>query len=136
MAAHGNFDSATCISTGRPVPIEEVRDAIMGTDPDGWKRLRDRHGGLVSGLHIVSQTAMAIASSLSCRLPSSASPQVKPDIVFFGERLPDRFYRLAGAGAPPPPPASPSVAAVRVPWLPHRVPRPPRPPSLLSLHHG
>ena len=47
VAAHGNFDSATCISTGRSVPIEEVREAIMGGDQDGWKRLRDRHGGLV-----------------------------------------------------------------------------------------
>ena len=47
MAAHGNFDSATCISTGKSVPIEEVREAIMGGDKDGWKRLRDRHGGLV-----------------------------------------------------------------------------------------
>ena len=47
VAAHGNFDSATCISTGQPVPIEEVREAIMGEDRDGWQRLRDRHGGLV-----------------------------------------------------------------------------------------
>ena len=47
VAAHGNFDSATCISTGNPVPIEEVRDAIMGEDREGWKQLRDRHGGLV-----------------------------------------------------------------------------------------
>jgi NAD-dependent SIR2 family protein deacetylase len=28
---------------------------------------------------------------------SVSFPQVKPDIVFFGERLPERFYRLAGA---------------------------------------
>jgi hypothetical protein len=51
VAAHGNFDSATCISTGQPVPIEEVREAIMGEDRDGWQRLRERYGGLVRIQH-------------------------------------------------------------------------------------
>ena len=66
VAAHGNFDSATCIDTGEKVPIDEVRAAIMA-GPDGCKALNDKYAGLV-----------------------------KPDIVFFGEKLPDRFYALAG----------------------------------------
>ena len=28
VAAHGNFDGATCVETGLPVPIAECRDAI------------------------------------------------------------------------------------------------------------
>lgn len=68
VAAHGNFDSATCISTGRPVPIEEVRDAIMGEDCEGWKRLRDRHGGLVRP-----------NSDAACSQASSALQTDRPD---------------------------------------------------------
>ena len=66
VAAHGNFDSATCIDTGEQVPIDEVREAIM-KGPEGWHAMNAKHGGLV-----------------------------KPDIVFFGEKLPDRFYQLSG----------------------------------------
>ena len=128
VAAHGNFDSATCISTGQPVPIEEVREAIMGEDREGWQRLRDRYGGLVRAVKsdsplpspspLVSRTrkthavatgsppsapaAMDPIASPSPRRLLTAPAQVKPDIVFFGERLPERFYRLAGA--PPAPP--------------------------------
>jgi NAD-dependent deacetylase sirtuin 2 len=68
VAAHGNFDGATCISTGEAVPVEEVKDAIFSDDPgSGWEALRDRYGGLV-----------------------------KPNITFFGEKLPERFYQLSG----------------------------------------
>eukprot|EP01047_Picozoa_sp_COSAG01_P000614 COSAG01_NODE_12_length_41732_cov_160.472964_8_plen_388_part_00 len=65
VAAHGNFDSAKCIETGQPVPVDEVRDAILaGEDGEGgWQALRAKHGGLV-----------------------------KPDIVFFGEPLPRHFF--------------------------------------------
>ena len=70
VAAHGNFDSATCIDTGEDVPVEEVREAIMA-GKEGYEALNARYGGLV-----------------------------KPDITFFGEKLPDRFYRLAGFPLP------------------------------------
>jgi len=66
VACHGNFDTATCIDTGEQVPIDEVREAIMA-GPEGWQAMNAKHGGLV-----------------------------KPDISFFGEKLPDRFYELAG----------------------------------------
>ena len=66
VAAHGNFDSATCIATGEKVPVDEVHEAIMA-GPDGYTAINAKYGGLV-----------------------------KPDIVFFGEKLPDRFYQLAG----------------------------------------
>lgn len=65
VAAHGNFDSATCIETEEKVPIEEVHEAIMA-GAEGWKALQERWGGLV-----------------------------KPDIVFFGENLPLRFFKHA-----------------------------------------
>ena len=55
VAAHGNFDSATCIDTGASVDPAELKAAI-DAGPPGWQALRDREGGLV-----------------------------KPDIVFFGE---------------------------------------------------
>ena len=70
VAAHGNFDGASCVETGAAVPVEEVRAAVAhGKDgPGGWLAMAERHGGLV-----------------------------KPDIVFFGEPLPERFFRLAEA---------------------------------------
>eukprot|EP00282_Hemiselmis_andersenii_P030761 CAMPEP_0169456886 /NCGR_PEP_ID=MMETSP1042-20121227/16588_1 /TAXON_ID=464988 /ORGANISM="Hemiselmis andersenii, Strain CCMP1180" /LENGTH=344 /DNA_ID=CAMNT_0009569131 /DNA_START=44 /DNA_END=1075 /DNA_ORIENTATION=- len=72
VAAHGNFDSATCIETGEQVPIEEVKEAVFSDEEEsGWRSLRARYGGLV-----------------------------KPDITFFGERLPDRFYQLVGIDLP------------------------------------
>jgi NAD-dependent deacetylase sirtuin 2 len=64
VAAHGNFDSATCIETGEKVPIDQLERAIF-KDKCGWKTLRKKYGGLV-----------------------------KPDIVFFGEQLPTHFFRL------------------------------------------
>ena len=70
VAAHGNFDGATCIDTGAPVPVGEVKAAV-DAGPPGWAALRDRHGGLV-----------------------------KPDIVFFGEGLPRRFFELANRDLP------------------------------------
>mmetsp|Transcript_36003 Transcript_36003/g.67028 ORF Transcript_36003/g.67028 Transcript_36003/m.67028 type:complete len:304 (-) Transcript_36003:389-1300(-) len=65
VAAHGSFDAATCITTGRAVPVEELRKAVLAgkEGPDGWQALREKHGGLV-----------------------------KPDIVFFGENLPGNFF--------------------------------------------
>lgn len=62
VAAHGNFDTATCITTGKSVPIQEVKEAVAaGT----WQELKEKYGGLV-----------------------------KPDIVFFGEGLPERYGTL------------------------------------------
>ena len=68
VAAHGNFDRCSCIETGQPVPTAEVRAAIAhGRDgEEGWAAMAERHGGLV-----------------------------KPEIVFFGEPLPERFFALA-----------------------------------------
>lgn len=65
VAAHGNFDNASVVTgpaSGRPVPIDEVKQAMVAGKP-GWQALKERHGGLV-----------------------------KPDIVFFGEQLPQRFF--------------------------------------------
>ena len=72
VAAHGNFDGAHVITEapgqGPRVDIAEVRAAVRAgkEGPDGWLELARRHGGLV-----------------------------KPDIVFFGEQLPERFFNLA-----------------------------------------
>eukprot|EP00668_Euglena_longa_P015521 GGOE01019610.1.p1 GENE.GGOE01019610.1~~GGOE01019610.1.p1 ORF type:complete len:460 (-),score=134.02 GGOE01019610.1:70-1449(-) len=44
VAAHGNFDTARCIKTGRSVPIAELEEAVMnGT----WQELRQKYRGLV-----------------------------------------------------------------------------------------
>jgi len=68
VAAHGNFDSCTCIETGQRVPVDEVKRAVVvGKEgPGGWLELREKYGGLV-----------------------------KPNIVFFGEQLPARFFEAA-----------------------------------------
>jgi NAD-dependent deacetylase sirtuin 2 len=70
VAAHGNFDSATCIATNEKVPVEEVREAVM-SGQDKVKALNEKYGGLV-----------------------------KPDIVFFGENLPSRFMELSKSDLP------------------------------------
>ena len=70
VAAHGNFDSAKCIATGEPVDPDEVRESILAGEA-GWRAMAERHGGLV-----------------------------KPDIVFFGESLPPRFFKLMKADFP------------------------------------
>ncbi|KAH8066094.1 sirtuin-like protein [Aureococcus anophagefferens] len=69
VAAHGNFDGATCIDTGAPVAVSEVKAAVDGAS--GWAAALTAHGGLV-----------------------------KPDIVFFGEGLPRRFFELANRDLP------------------------------------
>ena len=43
VAAHGNFDSATCIATGEKVDAEELRRAIIEGTTDAFN---DKHGGL------------------------------------------------------------------------------------------
>ena len=68
VAAHGNFDGATCITTGAKVDLEEVREAVFFDGSSlapgkGWRGLAAKHGGLV-----------------------------KPDIVFFGEAMPEAFF--------------------------------------------
>ena len=69
VAAHGNFDTASVVTgegRGKAVPADRVREAVLGEGGGGWRELREEFGGLV-----------------------------KPDIVFFGEDLPARFFRLA-----------------------------------------
>ena len=61
VAAHGTFDTATCIETGVKVNPDEVRSSIL-KGQEGWQEMNTKHGGLV-----------------------------KPDIVFFGEPLSERF---------------------------------------------
>merc|ERR1711879_462987 len=65
VAAHGNFDSATCLATSEAVPVDEVRQAVMASK-EACATLNKKYGGLV-----------------------------KPDIVFFGENLPMRLFELA-----------------------------------------
>mmetsp|Transcript_7071 Transcript_7071/g.19396 ORF Transcript_7071/g.19396 Transcript_7071/m.19396 type:complete len:307 (-) Transcript_7071:186-1106(-) len=70
VAAHGNFDTASCTTDGRQVSTEEMRQAVMNGE-DACKSLEARYGGLV-----------------------------KPDIVFFGESLPARYFELAAEDFP------------------------------------
>ena len=65
VAAHGNFDSAYVHPGQHPVPVDELKEAVMAGE-DGWRALNAKYGGLV-----------------------------KPAITFFGERLPARFGQLA-----------------------------------------
>ena len=64
VAAHGNFDTASTIKGKHKINPEEVKASIMEGE-EGWKRMRQKYGELI-----------------------------KPDIVFFGESLPYRFYEL------------------------------------------
>lgn len=71
VAAHGNFDTARCIRCGRPHSIDYVRRAVFETDGNPCYCEKKSCGGLV-----------------------------KPDIVFFGESLPERFHDLAAEDFP------------------------------------
>lgn len=65
VAAHGNFDSCHVVGNpGREVATAELHKALEEGEA-GWRRLEEQYGGLV-----------------------------KPSIVFFGEALPERFFRL------------------------------------------
>lgn len=67
VAAHGNFDAAHVVTgpnEGKNVPVDEVKSAVLAGEA-GWKAMVEKHEGLV-----------------------------KPDIVFFGEGLPRRFFEL------------------------------------------
>jgi NAD+-dependent protein deacetylase sirtuin 2 len=70
VAAHGNFDTATCIDTGKKVNSDEVKKSIL-LGEEGWKKMNTKHCGLV-----------------------------KPDIVFFGEPLPERFVHKVNEDFP------------------------------------
>ena len=65
VAAHGNFDAAHVVGSRAAVPVDEVKAAAFGGEA-AWDELAARHGGLV-----------------------------KPDIVFYGENLPPRFFARA-----------------------------------------
>lgn len=68
VAAHGNFDSCHCLQCGKLFTTSYFKDSVIGEDtPCLGLCLCDECGGLV-----------------------------KPDIVFFGEGLPDRFFALQG----------------------------------------
>ncbi|XRB14394.1 Sir2 histone deacetylase Hst2 [Pseudoscourfieldia marina] len=65
VAAHGNFDTASCIDCGAPAQEDLVRQSLCeGAEPQ----------------------------QPTC---SACGGKVKPGIVFFGEALPERFFALA-----------------------------------------
>jgi len=64
VAAHGNFDSSSCIKCGAAYSQDFTREAVMSGTP------------------------------AKCRLCRSL---VKPNIVFFGESLPERFFTLCSS---------------------------------------
>jgi NAD-dependent SIR2 family protein deacetylase len=70
VAAHGNFDTATCIRTKKQVPIDDVERAVKGEMT--WQALHEKHD----------------------------VQRVKPDIVFFGEALPRRFSQQSREDMP------------------------------------
>ena len=69
VAAHGNFDGAHVAfgkGAGTEVPVDELKEAMLFDGEEKWRALNAKYGGLV-----------------------------KPDIVFFGEQLPARFFECA-----------------------------------------
>lgn len=43
VAAHGNFDAATCIETRQKVDVDELKEAVR---TDTWQQFNEKHGGL------------------------------------------------------------------------------------------
>ena len=90
VAAHGNFDSATCVATGRKVDINEVRAALVPRAEDSEGGGEEGGGG--------EETSRRRNAALKKRWSALADKHgglVKPDIVFFGENLPERFFTCA-----------------------------------------
>jgi len=67
IAAHGNFDSARCVECREEHSIDIVKESIFDQKPLYCLKRRESKAKGCEGL-------------------------VKPDIVFFGENLPDRFW--------------------------------------------
>jgi NAD-dependent SIR2 family protein deacetylase len=66
VECHGHFSSASCIDCGKSYDIEKFRSEILCEPP------------IVPICH-------------KCGVPDTNKGRVKPDIVFFGEELPQRF---------------------------------------------
>lgn len=99
VAAHGNFDSASCVRCGKSHDPGFVRASLF---PEGGAA-RQAHAAeapreaeeLAAKL---SRAAGAAGSQLGAKAPISpprcdCGGLVKPDIVMFGENLPDRFWQ-------------------------------------------
>ncbi|QRW23653.1 NAD-dependent histone deacetylase SIR2 [Rhizoctonia solani] len=69
VEAHGSFAENHCISCGAEFPADEMRELVMAKNPD-----------VPGGVNVPR-----------CKKPNCGG-LVKPDIVFFGESLPERFH--------------------------------------------
>jgi NAD-dependent SIR2 family protein deacetylase len=72
VECHGHFRSASCIRCKKPSTIESVKECI------------------VSRKEVPTCTSCTEWSSRG----KKRQPYIKPDIVFFGENLPNRFHEL------------------------------------------
>jgi NAD-dependent SIR2 family protein deacetylase len=66
VKCHGHFSSASCIDCGESYDIEKCRMEMLNEPP-------------------------IVPTCLKCGVQGTANGRVKPDIVFFGEELPQRF---------------------------------------------
>ena len=56
VAAHGNFDAAHVVGSGKDVPVEEVRQAAFGT-PEDWDALATKSVATPGHMHSCSMDA-------------------------------------------------------------------------------
>jgi NAD-dependent SIR2 family protein deacetylase len=74
VECHGHFRSASCIQCGKEADIHSVKESIT--------------------VHQKPPVCQHCTSSTHSKSKASRQPAyVKPDIVFFGENLPNRFFK-------------------------------------------
>lgn len=91
--AHGSFATASCIQCQLPYTREWVKEEVFAD------RI-PRCSGCVDPTHESHATRAAVAAA---KLPGAPKPPgglVKPNIIFFGENLPDRFFDLSKSDLP------------------------------------
>lgn len=86
IECHGSFATATCTKCGHKVTADKIRDVVLAQNIP-----------LCEKCHPGTETSVRPSESLSNGAPTDlkelvASGIMKPDIVFFGEGLPDTFH--------------------------------------------
>ena len=94
LQCHGSFETATCLDCRRKFKLDEIRDAInMQRVPLCPDCCPDQAEEATAAAAAEAKEGLLPPPSLLPSLPSKQRGLIKPDIIFFGESLGDRFTR-------------------------------------------
>ena len=95
VEAHGSFASATCIDCGAKYSLDFVKSTCLASLTLTLTRCRS-----LAHCHSSILAAAVFSDQIPHCTNAECSGVVKPDIVFFGEGLPDRFHTLRAQDFP------------------------------------